>query len=94
MPKEIMAFFDFPFKPEASSFVSHREVLSYLYEYAYYHQLMEHVRCNKRVVRIWPVDKDSTTDCDGCGEELAWMVETFDEFHRGHTTIHRFDAVI
>ena len=94
LPKEIMAFFDFPFKPEASSFVSHREVLSYLYEYAYYHQLMEHVRCNKRVVRIWPVDKDSTTDCDGCGEELAWMVETFDEFHRGHTTIHRFDAVI
>jgi thioredoxin reductase len=53
LPKEIMPFFDFPFKQNLPSFVTHEDMLSYLYEYAYHNHLMEHIRCSKPLIRMW-----------------------------------------
>ena len=53
LPKEIMAFFDFPFKSNLPSFITHEDMLSYLYEYAYHNHLMGHIRCSKTLLRMW-----------------------------------------
>lgn len=55
LPKEIMAFFDFPFKSNLPSFITHEDMLSYLYEYAYHNHLMEHIRCSKTLLKMWRV---------------------------------------
>ena len=57
LPKEIMAFFDFPFKSDLPSFITHEDMLSYLYEYAYHNHLMEHIQCSKRLLRMWQQEK-------------------------------------
>ena len=95
LPKEIMAFFDLPFKPHLPSFVTNKDMGSYLHQYAYYHGLMDHIKCSKRVVRMWPNNDEKTSE----GEEqefqnVPWMVEVSDESCAVYNTTHRFDAVI
>ena len=69
-----MAFFDLPFKPHLPSFVTNKDMGSYLHQYAYYHGLMDHIKCSKRVVRMWPNNDGKTSE----GEEQAlvdWLAE-------------------
>ena len=45
-----MAFFDFPFKSDLPSFITHEDMLSYLYEYAYHFIVDINVQ---KLLRMW-----------------------------------------
>ena len=49
LPKEVMAFPDFPFATCPESFVHHTKVLDYLESYARHLQLGQYVRFNTKV---------------------------------------------
>uniref|UniRef100_A0A6A7G035 Flavin-containing monooxygenase n=1 Tax=Hirondellea gigas TaxID=1518452 RepID=A0A6A7G035_9CRUS len=61
LPKEVMAFPDFPFKAGNDSFIHHTEVRSYLDEYAEHYHLMEHIKFEHQVERVNPVTPGSST---------------------------------
>jgi cation diffusion facilitator CzcD-associated flavoprotein CzcO len=52
LPKEVMAFPDFPFESSDESFVHHSKVLDYLEAYAQHFQLKKFIRFNTKVVSI------------------------------------------
>jgi cation diffusion facilitator CzcD-associated flavoprotein CzcO len=52
LPKEVMAFPDFPFVSSDESFVHHSKVLEYLEAYAQHFQLKKFIRFNTKVVSI------------------------------------------
>ena len=56
LPKEVMAFPDFPFQASDESFIHHSEVLEYLQQYCQHHQLEQYVRFNTLVARVDPVE--------------------------------------
>merc|ERR1711970_1462653 len=70
LPKELMAFPDFPFQPSEKSFVHHREMATYLAAYAKHYNLDQHVGFGKEVTRVSPRRAgDAQTD---------WEVEVVD----------------
>ncbi|KAL6044837.1 Flavin-containing monooxygenase [Balamuthia mandrillaris] len=70
LPKEIMAFSDFPFDPSIeSSFVTHDQVRDYLQDYAAHHQLLSLIRFNSTVRCVEPFSSEG----DGC---QRWRVAT------------------
>ena len=52
LPKELMAFPDFPFQPSEKSFVHHREMASYLAAYAKHYNLEQHISFGTEVTRV------------------------------------------
>ena len=52
LPKEVMAFPDYPFPSKKESFLHHKDVLSYLENFARDHDLMKHVRFKTVVKNI------------------------------------------
>ncbi|XP_075763357.1 uncharacterized protein LOC102460357 isoform X3 [Pelodiscus sinensis] len=54
LPKEVMAFPDFPFAPSLPSFLHHSDVLAYLESYADHFHLRQHVRLWWRVEAVCP----------------------------------------
>eukprot|EP00117_Sycon_ciliatum_P009539 scpid54505/ scgid1739/ Flavin-containing monooxygenase FMO GS-OX-like 2; Flavin-monooxygenase glucosinolate S-oxygenase-like 2 len=59
LPKEVMAFPDFPFPSDLPSYLGHKEILQYLHNYARRHDVMAHVTLNTRVVTVQPVLGDT-----------------------------------
>uniref|UniRef100_A0A914VKU5 Flavin-containing monooxygenase n=1 Tax=Plectus sambesii TaxID=2011161 RepID=A0A914VKU5_9BILA len=80
LPKEIMAFPDFPFNEKLRSFVTHRHVLSYLHEYAKRFELMQNIRFKTKVLQV---QRD---------ENNKWKIETMSG-DNGDTNIDYFDAL-
>jgi len=54
LPKEVMAFPDFPFANQQKSFLHHSEVLEYLEQYAQAHLLHKYIQLNTQVERVVP----------------------------------------
>ena len=61
LPKEVMAFPDFPFQHKEKSFIEHREVLEYLQRYCQHFQLEQFVSFNTQVARVHPVGSSEAT---------------------------------
>ena len=47
LPKEVMAFPDFPFREELPSFMSHDQVCGYLQDYVEHFQLNQHIKVKR-----------------------------------------------
>jgi len=58
LPKEVMAFPDFPFKKSKQSFVTHTEVLQYLEHYCLHFNLEQFIRYRTTVKLVEPIVKD------------------------------------
>lgn len=87
LPKEVMMFPDFPFDPELSSFLSHREVQRYLERYCDHFQVRPHIRFNTAVDDVTPV----YVTTDGEERKVTWEVTSSDSAGRRET--ETFDAV-
>ena len=61
LPKEVMAFPDFPFLPKEKSFIEHREVLEYLQRYCHHFQLEQFVSFNTLVSKVHPIETSQST---------------------------------
>ncbi|XP_041093415.1 flavin-containing monooxygenase FMO GS-OX-like 4 [Polyodon spathula] len=88
IPKEVMAFPDFPFEKRLPSFVHHSEVRRYLEQYCQHYRLREHIQFGTSVESVKPV----ATEKGWRG--LAWDVTTSDVTGTKDTTTERFDAVM
>ena len=61
LPKEVMAFPDFPFQVRDESFIHHSLVLEYLQQYCRHHQLEQYVRFNTLVAKVDPIKSPKAT---------------------------------
>ncbi|XP_060610809.2 uncharacterized protein [Anolis sagrei] len=68
LPKEVMAFPDFPFEPSLPSFLHHSAVLDYLQRYAETFHIREHIRFQWQVDDVQPL-------AEGEGSPGAWAVK-------------------
>ncbi|XP_015670333.1 flavin-containing monooxygenase FMO GS-OX-like 2 [Protobothrops mucrosquamatus] len=59
LPKESMAFPDFPFDPSLPSFLHHSDVLAYLDSYAEQSGVCDHIRFQWQVEEVRPVERDA-----------------------------------
>ncbi|XP_042892554.1 flavin-containing monooxygenase FMO GS-OX5-like isoform X3 [Penaeus japonicus] len=59
LPKEVMAFPDFPFPEADESFVHHSEVKKYLENYAQHFDLYPHIKFNHHVEEVKPIIKET-----------------------------------
>ena len=55
LPKEAMAFPDFPFPSEWTSFLSHQQVLKYLENYTSHFDLYKYIQFNSAVSSVRPL---------------------------------------
>ncbi|XP_072026348.1 uncharacterized protein [Amphiura filiformis] len=61
LPKEVMAFPDFPFDSSLPSFVTHKDVLDYLDQYAAQFNLLQYIKFKTVVECVKPVTNGETT---------------------------------
>jgi len=71
LPKEIMAYPDFPFEPKGNSYLHHSEVQRYLDDYARHFGLTQFIEFQTRVVSVKPVEISE-------GSKTTWCVTTQD----------------
>ena len=86
LPKEVMAFPDFPFPSEWKSFMTHQQVLKYLEDYTSHFNLYKYIHFNSAITSVNPlmgVDKDQPQ-----WEVVVTNVDTKE------SQVHMFDAVI
>ncbi|XP_039603315.1 flavin-containing monooxygenase FMO GS-OX-like 4 [Polypterus senegalus] len=88
IPKEVMAFPDFPFDKHLPSFVHHTEVRKYLNQYCDHFGIREHIKFHRLVESVRPVFSESRQG------GLTWDVTTSDATGKGHKTTNQFDAVM
>nr|XP_006128359.1 flavin-containing monooxygenase FMO GS-OX-like 4 [Pelodiscus sinensis] len=81
LPKEVMAFPDFPFAPSLPSFLHHSDVLAYLESYADHFHLRQHVRLWWRVEAVV------------CPAKGGWDLTAHWAQDRRVQATERFDAV-
>nr|XP_034966695.1 transcription initiation factor TFIID subunit 4-like isoform X4 [Zootoca vivipara] len=88
LPKEVMAFPDFPFDPALPSFLHHSDVLAYLESYAEHFGVQDHIQFQSEVSHIRPVPSSE-------GQPGGWEVTAT---HQGPETTQKvtkhFDAVM
>ncbi|XP_071543296.1 uncharacterized protein [Panulirus ornatus] len=58
LPKEVMAFPDYPFPPGEESFLHHTEVCKYLESYAEHYNIHPHIKFGHNVEQVTPVMRD------------------------------------
>ena len=81
-----MAFPDFPFPSEWSSFLSHQQVLKYLEDYASHFDLYKYIQFNSSISSVRPlIEKDN--------HKLLWEVVVTDT-NTKESQVHQFNAVI
>ena len=81
-----MAFPDFPFPSEWSSFLSHQQVLKYLEDYASHFDLYKYIQFNSSISSVRPlIEKDN--------HKLLWEVVVTDT-NTKESQVHLFNAVI
>ncbi|KAL3853381.1 hypothetical protein ACJMK2_016927 [Sinanodonta woodiana] len=85
LPKEVMAFPDFPFKTGAPSFISHEEVLQYLENYATHYRLYKYIKFQTIVETVRPLKGDNNT---------SWELTYCPVKERDQSCTELFDAVI
>ncbi|KAK6185960.1 hypothetical protein SNE40_008086 [Patella caerulea] len=85
LPKEVMAFPDFPFDKNLPSFVRHEDVLKYLEDYAEHFDLYPFIKFRTHVVQLLPKK---------CESKLSWEItyNTLSDVNKSQTD--QFDAVI
>ena len=83
LPKEVMAFPDYPFPSGDKSFLHHRDVLAYLENFATDHNLFPYIRFNTLV-------KGISHDPE---KAPSWNV-TVQDTSNGQTSTSRFQAVM
>lgn len=83
LPKELMAFPDFPFPHQEKSFIPARDVGDYLNRYADAFDLRRHIRFEHQVVRVRPL-----SDADN-----GWEVISLDLVNRSYETRH-FESIL
>ncbi|XP_062979723.1 uncharacterized protein LOC134397201 [Elgaria multicarinata webbii] len=88
LPKEVMAFPDFPFNPSLPSFLHHSDVLNYLESYAEHSGIQDHVQFQWQVDKVRPGWK-------GTSSPSGWDVTAKPRGPESaqHVTEH-FDAVM
>ncbi|XP_014378196.2 flavin-containing monooxygenase FMO GS-OX4-like isoform X2 [Alligator sinensis] len=84
LPKEAMAFPDFPFEVALPSFLPRAAVLSYLEHYTESHGLRGYIRFQRLVKQVTPVD----------GPESGWDVTSSQATGGGEQETERFDAIM
>ncbi|XP_078527609.1 uncharacterized protein LOC144799878 [Lissotriton helveticus] len=90
LPKEIMAYPDYPFPPNLPSFLHHSQVLAYLESYADRFKVKEHIQFHTMVEQVMPISKLEGEN-DGT---RAWEVTVRYVGDRGGSVTHRFDAIM
>jgi len=80
LPKEVMAFPDFPFANQQKSFLHHSEVLEYLEQYAEAHLLHKYIQFSTQVEQVVPCKK-------------GWEVTT-KQLETGQTSTTSYQAVM
>ncbi|XP_055952147.1 uncharacterized protein LOC129988065 isoform X2 [Argiope bruennichi] len=86
LPKEVMAYPDFPFQEcEGRSFLHHTEVLKYLEDYAKHYGLYEHIKFHKLIENIRPLKHEDGT--------VEWAVSFSDVVTKEKET-YIYDAVM
>ena len=86
LPKEVMAFPDFPFPADWRSYMHHTQVLKYLRSYSTHFGVDNVVQLNTAVTRVHPLK------C-GDGEKVTWEV-TVRKFDEQKSLTSEFDAVV
>ncbi|XP_074835120.1 uncharacterized protein LOC142002704 [Carettochelys insculpta] len=78
LPKEVMAFPDFPFDPSLPSFLPHGDVLAYLEQYAEHFCLQQHVRLRWRVDAVCPSQGGWDVTASWVQDQQVQTTEHFD----------------
>ncbi|XP_048745451.1 uncharacterized protein LOC125658271 [Ostrea edulis] len=86
LPKEVMAFPNFPFKSSLPSYIMHQDVLEYLQSYAAHYNLYRFIKLNTMVTKV------HSRPCTGDRE--SWDVSYCDVTDRGQVHTQEFDAVV
>lgn len=86
LPKEVMAFPDFPFPSEWPSFLTHQQVLQYLQSYTSHFGLYRYIHFNSFVQSIRPIVNQGTSTS-------LWEVIVVDTPYK-KTSVLLFEAVI
>jgi cation diffusion facilitator CzcD-associated flavoprotein CzcO len=82
LPKEVMAFPDFPFPSTNHSFLHHTEVRAYLDKYTDHFDVRKYIRFNTSIRHVSPVNNSA-----------GWMI-TVENLSTGETTTSNFEAVV
>ena len=84
LPKEVMAFPEFPFPEHLPSFMTSRNVAKYLKDYAKHFDLLKYVKLQREIISVKPCQNE---------EQFTWQVVSKD-MNNGRTDNEEFDAVI
>ncbi|XP_030828992.1 flavin-containing monooxygenase FMO GS-OX-like 2 isoform X1 [Strongylocentrotus purpuratus] len=90
LPKEVMAFADFPFDSSLPSFITHTEMLEYIEQFGRHFDLLKYIQFNTMVESVRPVKPSGDT------QSVTWEVKVRDVENResgGPVTSH-YDAVM
>ncbi|XP_071497559.1 uncharacterized protein [Diadema antillarum] len=89
LPKEVMAFPDFPFDSSLPSFIKHTDVLKYIEQYAQHFNLLKYIQFCKVVELVRPISSADDT------KHVSWEVTVRDVRNlQSESTTEKFDAVI
>ncbi|ESP04261.1 hypothetical protein LOTGIDRAFT_223998 [Lottia gigantea] len=87
LPKEVMAFPDFPFDSTLPSFISHLEVMKYLQKYTEHFNLEPYIKSKTLVERLTPIQENGTND-------VTWELTYRDVNNSQEKTTQKFDGVV
>ena len=95
LPKEVMAFPDFPFQDLEESFVHHSQVLDYLKQYCEHFQLERFIQFNTMVEKVKPSEDTKWTVISKCLKTSQETVEEFDSVMvcNGHYSVPVVPAI-
>ncbi|XP_061166322.1 uncharacterized protein LOC133175230 [Saccostrea echinata] len=86
LPKEVMAFPNFPFQASLPSYITHESVLEYLKSYSDYYNLHKHIKLNTMVTTV------KSRPCEGSREFWDVSYCAVDDQSKVHS--EEFDAVM
>ena len=101
LPKEVMAFPDYPFPSHLPSFCGHTDVLQYLQSYAVHFELHQYIKFNCYVENIRPISLTrahptrvaETSGCNKFMDTVKWEV-VYRNLCSGSETVEDYDAVV
>lgn len=83
LPKEVMAYLDFPFPDGGSSYLHRDDVLQYLCDYCEHFKLRQYIKLFTKVIKVSPLNNTS---------DKQWLIETENVVSK-KTELNYFDAV-
>ncbi|XP_077982382.1 uncharacterized protein LOC144437333 [Glandiceps talaboti] len=88
LPKEVMAFPDFPFNKSLPSFITHQDVLQYLQNYCQHFDLNKYIKFNTSIESVSPVHQTGK-------KEVSWDISYKDVTQsQGNLKTQQYDAVL